>query len=442
VRVSAGAEPSSPMVKDSQHVSRLEVSLDLGDEIRPVGILAWRVSERRSYFEYAPAFLDTPLPLSPFALNVAAGAAAAPHIPFEGLHGLFNDSLPDGWGRKLLDRRLQRLGYDHQALGPLDRLAYVGQSGMGALIYRPEGSLAPERGEIDLDWLADQADLVQKEAPEADIDRLQANQGGSGGVRPKIVAGFDPATGLLLPDANAGRDPAYVPHIIKFKADSDPGEIGPEEYAYSLMARAAGVDMPFTRLLRGARGVGYFAAERFDRSPNGRRHIHTLSGLLHADHRIPSVDYGTLLKVTRHLTRDERHVKQMFRRMVFNVLARNRDDHAKNHAFLMDREGNWHPTPAYDITFSNGPGGEHNLTIAGEGRNPGHKHIMAEAKASSVKQSDAEEAYGVVRASVERWPEFAAEAGLSGRRTSELDFILNARGSVPTGAVEITRPFG
>ena len=417
------------MVKDIQHISRLDVSLDLGDEVRPVGTLAWRASERRSYFEYAPAFLDNPLPLSPFALKVTAGAAAAPHTPFEGLHGLFNDSLPDGWGRKLLDRRLQRLGYDHQGLGPLDRLAYVGRGGMGALTYRPERDLGvPQGGAIDLDWLADQADLVQKDAPEADIDRLQANQGGSAGVRPKIVIGLDPATGLLLPDANGGGDPAYVPHIVKFRADSDPVEIGAEEYAYSLMARAAGIDMPVTRLLKGASGVGYFAAERFDRGPNGRRHVQTLSGLLHADHRIPSVDYGALLKVTRQLTRDERHVKQMFRRMVFNVLARNRDDHAKNHAFLMDREGHWRPTPAYDITFSTGPGGEHNLTIAGEGRSPGRTHIMAEAKASGVRASDAEEAYEAVRAAVDRWPQFAAEAGLSGQRTRALDFSLNARG--------------
>ncbi|OYW76255.1 MAG: hypothetical protein B7Z26_10740 [Asticcacaulis sp. 32-58-5] len=248
-------------------------------------------------------------------------------------------------------------------------------------------------------------------------------------MRPKVVVGFNPDSGLLLPDSSIAADPRYVPHIVKFKADSDPLEIGPEEYAYSLMARAAGVEMPMTRLLKGKHGVGYFAVERFDRSPVGRRHVHTLSGLLHADHRIPSVDYGTLLKATRQLTRDERYVKQMFRRMVFNVLARNRDDHAKNHAFLMDQVGNWQPTPAYDITFSNGPGGEHNLTIAGEGRNPGLAHIMAEAKSSGVKQLDAEEAYEAVREAVGRWPEFAADAGLSDRRSAELNFILNGRGS-------------
>ena len=418
------------MITDIQHVSRLKVSLDFGDETRPVGTLAWSTSERRSYFEYAPAFLDAPLPLSPFALKVTAGATPAPYIPFEGLHGLFNDSLPDGWGRRLLDRRLQRLGRDPQSLGPLDRLAFVGEAGMGALLYQPESELgAPESDKIDLDWLANQADLVQAEAPEADIDRLQAIQGGSGGVRPKIMVGLDPATGLLIPDTGGAHDRSYISHIVKFKADNDPREIGAEEYAYSLMARAAGVDIPATRLLKGTRGVGYFAVERFDRSQDARRHVHTLSGILHADHRIPSVTYGTLLKLTRQLTRDERHVKQMFRRMVFNVLARNRDDHAKNHAFLMDRAGNWHPTPAYDITFSNGPGGEHNLTINGEGRNPGYEHIMAEAKASSVKSADAEEAYEAVRLAVGRWTGFATEAGLSDRRTAELDFSLNGRGA-------------
>ncbi|CAL4867369.1 hypothetical protein MMA231_01622 [Asticcacaulis sp. MM231] len=117
----------------------------------------------------------------------------------------------------------------------------------------------------------------------------------------------------------------------------------------------------------------------------------------------------------------------MFRRMVFNVLARNRDDHAKNHAFAIDADGIWSATPAYDITFSSGPGGEHNLTIAGEGRNPNNAHIMAEAKASGVRVADAEEAYDCVKTALDRWPEFAEAAGLSGRRTRQLDVILNSR---------------
>ncbi|ADU11734.1 HipA domain protein [Asticcacaulis excentricus CB 48] len=418
------------MARDVKNIEWVEVSLDFNRKPRLIGHLAWKRSERRSYFEFAGDFLSNSLPLSPFKLAASPGAVAAGHAPFEGLHGLFNDSLPDEWGRKLLDRRLQRLGYDHQTLSPLDRLCYVGDRGMGALIYKPQGQLdALEETTLDLDWLADQADLVQQEAPEADIDRLQANQGGSGGVRPKVVVGFNPETGLLVTDNGAGADPAYIPHIVKFKADADPDEIGPEEYAYSLMARAAGVIMPETRLIRGHRGLGYFAAERFDRNLSGRHHVLTLSGLLDADHRVPSVTYGDLLKVTRLLTRDERDVNQMFRRMAFNVLAHNRDDHAKNHAFRMDPDGSWHPTPAYDITYSSGPGGEHNLTIAGEGRSPGLGHLFDEAKASSIKRLNAEEAVEAVRAAIAQWPEFAAQAGLSDRRTAELDHVLNGRGA-------------
>ncbi|ESQ93955.1 type II toxin-antitoxin system HipA family toxin [Asticcacaulis benevestitus] len=416
------------MLKNVDHVTRLDVSLDLAGRTQAVGTLAWSTAERRSYFEYAAEFIETRLSLSPIAMRLERGAVAAPHVPFEGLHGLFNDSLPDGWGRKLLDRHLQRLGYDHQSLSPLDRLSFVGTSGMGALRYKPTGDLdVPDKAALELDWLASQAELAQRDATEADIDRLLAEQGGSAGVRPKIVVGLDVQTGLLFPDRNTGLPEGYAPYIVKFKADSDSEEIGAEEYAYSLMAQAAGVDMPKTLLLSGKSGARYFAVERFDRTAEGSRHIHTLSGLLHADHRIPSVDYGSLLKATRIVTRDERHVKQMFRRMVFNVLARNRDDHAKNHGFAMDADGIWSATPAYDITFSSGPGGEHNLTIAGEGRNPNNAHIMAEAKASGVRVADAAEAYDCVKAALDLWPKFAEAAGLSGRRTRELDAVLNSR---------------
>ncbi|MEO9228412.1 MAG: type II toxin-antitoxin system HipA family toxin [Devosia sp.] len=419
-------------MKQVDHILSIDISLQLKSEALPVGRMAWRASERRSYFEYAPAALDSKLDLSPFKLPLRAGAQAAPNSPFEGLHGLFNDSLPDGWGRKLLDRRLQKMGYDFASLGPMDRLTFVGTSGMGALHYQPVGLLEEiAEHKIDLDWLAGQAELVQDDAPEADIDRLQAAQGGSGGVRPKIVIGLDPNTRLAVSDRNAGLPAGYEPWIVKFRSETDPAEIGTEEYAYSLMAKAAGVEMAETKLLKGSTGNRYFATKRFDRGPGGPVHIHTLSGLLQADHRAPEVDYGSLLKATRLLTRDERHVERMFGRMVFNVLARNRDDHSKNHAFQRDSDGTWSLTPAYDLTFSLGPGGEHNMAIAGEGRNPGHRHIMQEAKAAGVNAATAQSIYDEVKAAVDAWPSFAETAGLSQQRTAELDTLLNDRGPAP-----------
>lgn len=426
-------------MKQIDHVGALDVAIELEGELIPVGKLAWRTRERRSYFEYAAEAIERRLLLSPFNLRLEAGVQAAPDAPFEGLHGLFNDSLPDGWGRKLLDRRLQRLGYDFTTLSPLDRLSYVGTIGMGALRYTPAGALKEVADKtIDLDRLAEQAELVDGEMDAADIDRLQAAQGGSGGVRPKIVVGYDKKNGRLIQDRNEELPAGYEAWLVKFRADSDPREIGPEEYAYSLMAGAAGIDMAETALLKGANGVGYFAARRFDRGPKGPIHIHTLSGLLHADHRAPQVDYSMLLKATRLLTRDERHVERMFRRMVFNVVARNRDDHSKNHAFQMDAPGAWSPTPAYDLTFSIGPGGEHNMTIAGEGRTPDRGHILEEARIAGIKENAAAAIIDEVRGAVDAWPRFAEDAGLSQRRTAELDFILNDRGPPPRGEVIAT----
>jgi serine/threonine-protein kinase HipA len=156
----------------------------------------------------------------------------------------------------------------------------------------------------------------------------------------------------------------------------------------------------------------------------GAVHIHTASGLLDADHRTPAIDYEMLLRLTRILTRDERHVRQMFRRMVFNVLTHNRDDHSKNHAFRMDADGSWHLAPAYDLTLSQGPAGEHSLAIAGEGKSPSRAHIMKVAADASIAKSEAGELYGAVAASVARWPQHAASAGLSRQRSSEINSLL------------------
>jgi serine/threonine-protein kinase HipA len=412
-----------------QSIERLSVLLDFYNQQIEVGTLAWSKDERRAYFEYHPVFAAKRLALSPFRLAVGEGAREAPYQPFGGLHGMFNDSLPDGWGRLLLDRRLQKLNYDFRLLTPLDRLAYLGQAGVGALRYIPNKVFGKSAGgDIDLDWLAAEAEAVQNEIDEADVDRLQEIQGGSAGVRPKIMIGLNQKTGKIVGDSGSGLADGFDPWLVKFKANIDPSEIGREEYAYSLMAKAAGVEMPVARLIKTKKG-SYFAVKRFDRTPEGRVHVQTASGLLEADHRAPSIDYDTLLRVTRALTRDERYVQQMFVRMVFNVLAHNRDDHAKNHAFLMTKDGTWHPTPAYDLTLSEGPGGEHNLAVAGEGRNPTKTHIMSAADKASIPKARTEQMFAQVLAAVDRWPQFGREAGLSEKRISEIDHLLNKRGA-------------
>lgn len=417
-----------PAIAAFSPIEKLAVQIDFYGRSLDVGTLAWSRGERRAYFEYHRDFLEAPLPLAPFKLAPAGGVIAAPHTPFDGLHGLFNDSLPDGWGRLLLDRRLQKHNTDHRLLTPLDRLAFVGRRGMGALRYVPDNAFGKHSGgEIDLDWAAAQADRIQTEVDEADVDLLQDIQGGSAGARPKIMVGLNADTGRVVADAGENLPEGFEHWMVKFRSNADPKEIGPEEYAYSIMAREAGVDVPATRLMKGASDT-YFAVRRFDRTPDGSTHVQTASGLLEADHKAPQIDYETLLKVTRLLTKDERHVRQMFRRMVFNVLARNRDDHSKNHAFLLAKDGNWHPTPAYDLTLSEGPGGEHSLAVNGEGRRPTHKDMLAVGKGASIPDGEIQEILDHVRAAIDRWPDFAASAGLSQKRADGVDHLLNGRG--------------
>ncbi len=233
---------------------------------------------------------------------------------------------------------------------------------MGALRYVPDNPLdKSDDTAMDLDWLAAQAEAVQGEIDEAEVDRLPEIQGGSAGVRSKIMIGLNSTTGKIVADNGSGVPDGFDAWLVKFKSNVAPSEIGREEYAYSLMARAAGVDMSPTKLIETEKG-SYFAVQRFDRTAKGSIHVQTASGLLEADHRAPSIDYDTLLKVTRVLTRDERYVRQMFVRMVFNVLAHNRDDHAKNHAFLMtdawaeERSGPDRDHPNHPSIRTIGPG--------------------------------------------------------------------------------------
>jgi serine/threonine-protein kinase HipA len=424
---------AKPLRAAFSQLETLAVQLNFHGRSLDVGTLAWSKGERRAYFQYHRDFLDAPLPLAPFKLASADGVIAAPYAPFDGLHGLFNDSLPDGWGRLLLDRRLQKHNIDHRLLTPLDRLAFVGRRGMGALRYVPDQVFGKHTdAEIDLDWAAAQAGAVQAEVDEADVDRLQDIQGGSAGARPKIMVGLNAHTARVVADPGADLPDGFDHWMVKFKSNADPQEIGAEEYAYSIMAREAGLVVPATLLIKGAKD-SYFAVRRFDRTRDGSAHIQTVSGLLEADHRAPQIDYETLLKVTRLLTRDERHVRQMFRRMVFNVLARNRDDHSKNHAFLLANDGTWHPTPAYDLTLSEGPGGEHSLAVNGEGRRPTHKDIQAVGKGASIPDGEIREILDAVRVAVDRWPEFAASAGLSQKRADGVDHLLNGRGKAVEG---------
>ncbi len=376
---------------------------------------------RQVFFEYAADFLKTGLELSPFKLPLKSGVLTCDDYLFDGLFGVFNDSLPDGWGRLLLDRKLMKIGIHPDQLTPLNRLCYVGSRGMGALSYQPEIDNLKFTLHHDLDEIANECLQFQEHDDDQFVDDLLAMNGSSAGARPKALVtllkqGFQPSNIL---------SPSHEDWIIKFTSSIDPSDIGPIEYAYHLMAKAAGLDVPTARLFKSKKNRGYFGVKRFDHDGVNRFHMHTVSGLLHVDHRIPSLDYETLIKATMWLTKDMRECEKQFCHAVFNVLAHNRDDHAKNFSFLMDTHGDWHVSPAYDLTFSMGPGGEHCTTVMREGKQPGLTHLLKLAEVAGIEKANALVVIDQVRDAVSQWDQFASEANVTKKSSSLIQSALN-----------------
>ncbi|MDB5331626.1 MAG: HipA-like protein [Phycisphaerales bacterium] len=385
------------------------------DEI-VVGQLA--EAERRVYFEYDPQFLDRGLQLSPFKLPLQAGLIEHVDRSFGMLPGLFDDSLPDGWGLLLMDRALRRRGNDPAAASPLDRLAYLGTRTMGALTYHPPEEIERDDRLLDLEALGKNAQEVYSGEAVEVLPALLRAGGSPGGARPKILVG------LKGKQIISGEDdlPAGFEHwIVKFSAWADARDAGPIEYAYALMARAAGIDMPPVVLLHASRARHYFAVKRFDRIEGNRRvHVHTFGNVIQTNFRIPSTDYADLLKVTSALTRNHADVLQVFRRMAFNVVTHNRDDHAKNFAFMMNDTGEWSLSPAYDLTYSNGPGGEHMMTVAGEGSAPVRSHLMQLATQSGILAADATGIIDQVNEAAKTWLSAAEQAGCTQKAARQI----------------------
>jgi serine/threonine-protein kinase HipA len=404
---------------------KLEVRLDWGDEERVVGTLAEQ--ERRIYFEYDADFLGSALQISPFKLPLRAGLFEHTEREFAAVFGVFNDSLPDGWGLLLMEREFRRRGFDSARLTPLDRLAYIGTRGMGALTYHPP--TAAEDGEqglaIDLGALARQAERVLEGSAEEILPALRIAGGSPAGARPKVLVGVR-GDGRII-SGTSDLPEGFRHFLIKFGAREDPSDIGTVEAAYARMAECAGIDVPATRLFETADGGRYFGVERFDRDGNKRLHMHTLGGLLHASHRIPSMEYEGLLRVTLVLTRDHRQVEEAFRRMVFNVLAHNRDDHVKNFSYLMGGNGEWRLAPAYDLVFSYGPGGQHTMAVAGEAAHPTERDMRCVAEACDVEMRRSREIIQEVHEAVQQWPRFATEAGVSAETERQIQNAIAGR---------------
>lgn len=336
----------------------------------PVGRIAL-TPEGLAAFEYNKHWLAKGFPISPFFLPLQPGVFIAKHNPFNGNFGVFADSLPDGWGNLLLDRLLKKHQIDPNSLNILQRLAIVGSNGMGALSYEPEFKITSSVGTSDLNNLSREVNkILQEEESSSELERLWLMAGSSAGARPKV----------MIQHSNEH-------WLVKFPSSSDPNNIGEIEYQYSLLARKAGIEMAETKLFEGR----FFGTKRFDITNTQRVHVHSAAGLLHADFRLPSLDYTELIKATRALTRDENEVAKMFGLMVFNVLIGNKDDHAKNFSYTYS-ENRWKCSPAYDILPSNGMNGEHTTSIAGKGR-PTKDDIFIVARQTSIPEKKAKEIF-------------------------------------------------
>lgn len=365
------------------------------------------LKNREIFFEYDNAFIKTGLELSPFKLPLKAGVIGSNDRTFDGLFGVFNDSLPDGWGRLLLDRKLMRGGVSPGELSPLDRLCFVGSHSMGALSYKPENPNTVSTLPFDLDEIDRE---IQATLDENDlyVDNLLVLGGSSAGARPKVLLHVDSEDWL-----------------IKFRSYLDPKDISVIEYAYHLMAKEAGLIVPEAKLFPSRKGLGFFGVKRFDRKLSNRIHTHTISGILHADHREPSLDYENIMKATLYLTKNIRQCETQFRNAVFNVLSHNRDDHSKNFSFLMDEQGVWTVSPAYDLTFSSGPAGEHSTTLMGVGKNLTKEHLLKLASVCDIKQDKALEIIYQVLYATQKWDTFAREVGVSRIQTKNIAEYLN-----------------
>jgi serine/threonine-protein kinase HipA len=292
---------------------------------------------------------------------------------------------------------------------------------MGALTYSPEHLLrdaSPE--EMSLDTIAQSASrlLSDTSTPDTLAVDLYALGGSSGGARPKILCHVD-ATRTITSLGNRAYPANSRPWIIKFLSPYDEAESGAIEYTYHQMARDAGLALPNAHLFHSTQTSGYFGCERFDRGTDPARvHMHSACGLLHADYRLPTLDYDTLLRATLHLTKDIEDVIALFRIAVFNVIAHNRDDHCRNIAFLMASDGKWSVAPAYDLTFSAGMGGEHAMMIAGEGKRPSINHLIALGMQGGIARKVASSVIRQTKEVVGEWPRYA-KANMISRKTEQ-----------------------
>jgi serine/threonine-protein kinase HipA len=379
------------------------------------------------YFEYAPEAVAQGLDLSPLKLPLPkAGAAPQAHkgfAQFMGLPGFIADALPDGWGMLLMDKALRRQGRDPASVSVLERLAMVGASSMGALSFEPHQDDAFEARTLDLLAIAKDMARIQAEHLNASSDSVTAEQlqyllrlGGSPqGARPKALIEIDGAAWL-----------------VKFPAQGEHPEVCAIEELYARFVRKR-LQMPPSRLFELGKQHSAFAVQRFDRVTQTRTTdgsslrvpMLSLAALLHADYRLPSLDYETVLLATTRLTGDLSETAKAFELAVINALLHNRDDHAKNIAYCLNERRQWKLSPVFDLTYSNGPGGEHSTSYAGEGKRPTRAKLLEVAKGGGVKEKIAVEILDYWLDALSSLPLLAKELPIRAKTLADMKAKLN-----------------
>ena len=401
--------------------NKLLVLLILEGQKMEVGELV--LSERKIFFKYSSDFLDRGINISPIKLPFTGEIVSAKATPFEGLYGVFNDSLPDGWGKLLLDRSLSSKGINIARVTPLDRLAFVGSGGMGALTYKPEIENEKSASNVlELDFIASEISKILQGTDSDIIEELYTLGGSSGGARPKVFVSYNSQTDDII--HGAGNFPqGYEDWIIKFPSSMDNREIANIEFAYYKMALIAGIEMSECRLFKGKSDRLYFGTKRFDRDGSKRLHMHTASGLMHDNFRMSTMDYGHLMDCAFQLEKHVKAYEKVLRLAAFNVYSHNRDDHSKNFSFLMNAKGEWRFAPAYDLTFSYSNYGFHSTMVAGESKNPGKSDLMKLATHFGI--SNAGTIIEHVREAIGTWKETAKECGVTRQNRESIQREFN-----------------
>lgn len=355
---------------------------------RRVGILA-ETPDKRIAFQYDGEWQKNGFSISPFSLPLRNDVFVPNERALErfgGLFGVFADSLPDSWGQLLLDRYLESIGIKKSEITTLDRLAYVGKNGMGALEYIPskETDFDYRNAGLDFDTIAKECENILSSKTSDQLDILYKMGGSSGGTRPKIFLSEDNRQ-----------------WIVKFPSKNDPEISGKREYDYSLCAKDCGITMTETALIPSSECEGYFKTERFDRSHEEKIFTITFAALLEADYRAPSCDYETFFKLTRALTKDAKLDKeQLYRIMTFNVVTHNQDDHTKNFSFIHTDQYGWKLAPAYDITYSSTYWGEHTTSVNGKGKDISIEDILKTGMDASLSKDFCKDCYDEINTKI------------------------------------------